>query len=89
MLQAGPGSWSWGVSAGGFYGFTPEELFERLTGGGIADEQRPVLWEERFLNHFASWGWRLIATVPQPDGGVKYVLERECSFEPSGCYSGE
>lgn len=90
VLQAGPGNWSWGTSAGGFFGLTPLELFEHVTGDEVPDAPpQSVLWEERFLNHFASWGWRLIATVPQPDGGVKYVLERACSFEPSGCYAGE
>lgn len=90
VLQAGPGNWSWGTPAGGYFGFTPEELFEHVTGTEIQDELPPhFLWEERLLNHLASWGWRLIATVPQQDGGVKYVLERACGFEPSGCYAGE
>lgn len=89
VLQAGPGNWSWGTSAGGYFDFTPVELFERLTNGVVPAEEQPVLWEERFLNYLATWGWQLVATVPQSDGGVKYVLERLCSFEPSGCFAEE
>lgn len=90
VLRAGIDSWTWVQTAGGYHSVSPERIYQGLSGATIGPEYPlPIVWEERIFNQLASLGWRVVAAVPLSEGGVQYLLERACSFEPSGCYSGE
>lgn len=90
VLRAGAGSWSWTTAAGAYTDMSPDLMYARLTNASIPEvTPQGAVWEERILNHLASWGWRVVAAVPLADGGAQYLLERACGFEPSGCYAGE
>jgi hypothetical protein len=90
VLHIGPHQNSWATSAGGSFGFANVlELYETVTNSRVESEHHPAKRspESTFLNYLAGWGWQLIAAYPHPSGGIQYVLERACTFEPSGCYS--
>lgn len=90
VLRAGLNSWTWAQTTGGYFNLSPERIYEGLSGATIGpDNALSVVWEERILNQLASLGWQVVVAVPHPDGGVQYLLERACDYEPSGCYSGE
>jgi hypothetical protein len=94
VLQLGPTNYFWSTDSGGSYFYDPADLIRSMTNGtfDVSDLPDPIgdrfgrTPESFFLNHLASWGWRLVAAVPYPEGGVQYTFERACDFEPSGCY---
>lgn len=94
VLQLGPTNYTWSTDNGGSYVYDPIQLLSSMTNGTVdirsQGEHEQDLFERApvsyFLNHLAEWGWRLVDTMPQPEGGAKYIFERSCNFEPSGCY---
>ena len=94
VLQLGPTHYTWVTDSGGSYLFDPAQLIKSMTNSAVdisslSEHQRDTFArapESVFLNHLAGWGWRLVAAIPYPEGGAQYIFERECNYEPSGCY---